>query len=63
MIANSRREVERPEIDSPTGGDAGQLMLDSFIKAWTDLLPQPDEISNLVFWDRDVLNEIDSEHL
>jgi len=36
---------------------------DSFIQSYLDMVPQPDEQSNIVFWDKDVLNEIDSDHV
>jgi hypothetical protein len=38
-------------------------MEDSFMKSYLNILPQPDEMSNLVFWQRDVLNEVDSENV
>jgi hypothetical protein len=39
------------------------MMEDSFMKSYMKLIPQPDELSNIVFWSQEVLNEIDSDHL
>ena len=38
-------------------------MEDSYMKSYVDLLPKPDEMSNIVYWSQEVLNEIDSQHL
>ena len=35
----------------------------SFMKSYMELIPQTGEQSNLVFWEQQVLNEIDSEPL
>jgi hypothetical protein len=38
-------------------------MEDSFMRSYVELLPGPDELSNIVYWSQEVLNEIDSRHL
>ena len=48
---------------SESASDVNSIMHASFMKSYMNMLPQPGEQSNIVFWDQDVLNEIDSEHL
>ena len=66
---NNRRAVHRP---GGAGADKelkelekeqNTLMVDSFMKSYLDLVPKPQEMSNLTYWSQEVLNEIDSRHL
>lgn len=57
---NRRRNIDRPTDE---GGDNRDMIQQAFIKSYMDMIPSPDEMTNIVYWDKSVLNEIDSLHI
>jgi hypothetical protein len=47
---NRRRKIHRPHHDEDDPNRKNFLMEDSYMKSYVDLLPKPDEMSNIVYW-------------
>lgn len=58
-VARNRDKASAPEGSEPSH----KLFHDEFQRRWVDLMPQQGQQTNITFWDRDVLNEIDSDHI
>ena len=68
LIILYRKPIQRPgnpEDINSRGALDGQttLLSDSYFKSYLELIAQPNEMTNITYWDKDALNEIDSQHL
>lgn len=67
LIILYRKPIQRPgnPADVDAGGNIANttLLSDSYFKSYLELIAQPNEMTNITYWDKDALNEIDSQHL